>query len=120
MRARFPRSQLRLSPDELLPGEHGILREFDVVISEDRRIYINKSATLVSVFGPDKWHDRPVDEGKCLIRRDEDGYTLVVPRNFITSTRSNIMDHKYHIAISKLELIDESKICHTCRGRGYL
>lgn len=123
-RARMPRSYLRLNPDDLLPGETGVLREFGIVIDSERRVYVNKTVQMVRVLGfdqKDEWA-RHGQEGVALLRRESDGsLTLIFPKDHRWLTHKPLeMDRVSLIPVENLEFILPEQECDKCKGAGYL
>lgn len=117
MRARWPRSKLRLSPEELLPGEHGAIKDFSIRVASDRRVYVEKTTQMYKIFGRNEWPDER-ETCNCLIKKDDSGYTLIALKNFDLMPNDPI-DYRNYLAISNLIFINEEQVCPTCKGFGF-
>lgn len=121
MTARMPRSHLRMTPGDLLPGEQGIVTQFDIVIDKDRRTYIKRDCLLHGVWGRNDERQSHY-HGELLVQReDDDSYTLVVSKKFTGHfSEPSPNDYKELLSMDRIHLLGDKEIeCDTCKGRGY-
>lgn len=121
MTAKMPRSHLRMKPEDLLPGEHGIITQFAAVIDTERRVYIRKDSQIHGVWGQSQ--DQPSHyHGDLLIKRQDNGKFLLVVSERYTgySTELSSDEYKNLIPVDEIRMLGPDEVeCETCKGRGY-
>lgn len=122
MSARLPRTRLRMTAEDLLVGESSWVRQYDLHVQGDGRVYLKRRATMVPWEGKGDWPDHNT-YGDYLVERTEDGFVLHVFKDDVFGTGHDIEGEgaKDYFAFVGIELhVPEHKPCAACGGRGWV
>ena len=125
MRARIPRTRLRLQVQDLRPGEYSWVSSYGVHINPTGRVWVEKEALLQRGAGQQPWpEDGPHYRGDFRVQRQADGtLTMCISADdLIVPSREVWCDDEYKKfePISGIELLGaEVEPCPTCRGSGW-